>query len=375
MHFTIDTEQHIGQRREQQDAVRVRADLPGFAEGALLAVVCDGMGGLQGGEEAARLAADAFTATFGRVAHAEPVGDVMRRSLAEAGRAVFQAARARGVEGDMGTTLVAAALEGERLHWLSVGDSRLYLVRGGRLQQLNTEHTLGTRLREAVRSGRLSAEEAEAHPQRHALTSFLGVARLDEIDGALDPVPLQPGDRLVLCSDGLHGVLSDEVMAGVLAQAPRGREAGALVDAVLAAQRPHQDNVSVCVVNVEAAPEPVATTVLPPMPPPSPPRPDDAGWKPLALFGVVLLVAGAAAFYVMRNGPTAPEQTADTLRTVAPADTLPPDSLRPDSAGRVGGDTVRLRPGALPPDTLPQPIPRDTLRRPAPSTVRSGPSE
>ncbi|HYE57057.1 MAG TPA: protein phosphatase 2C domain-containing protein [Rhodothermales bacterium] len=374
MRFTIDTEQHIGQRREQQDAVRVRADLPGFPEGSLLAVVCDGMGGLKGGEEASRLAADAFTASFGRISHAEPVPDVMRRALSEAGRAVFQAARARGVEGDMGTTLVAALVEADRLHWLSVGDSRLYLVREGRLQQLNTEHTLGTRLREAVRSGRLSAEEAEGHPQRHALTSFLGVARLDEIDGALDPMTLLPGDLVLLCSDGLHGVLSDEAMGAVLAQAPRGREANALVSAVLAVQRPHQDNVTACVIVAETAPEPVTTQALPPMEPPAPPKPEDAGWKPLALLGLVLLISAAVVFFVMREGPTAPARPVDTLQTAGPRDSLRPDSLRPDSAAPAAGDSVRLRPGAQPPDTLPRPIPADSLRRPPPSTARPGSS-
>ncbi len=364
MHVTFDTEQHIGRRREQQDAVRARTGLPGFPEGALLAVVCDGMGGLQGGAEASYLAADTFLAAFGRTAHAEPVAEVLRRALAEAGRAVYTAARARGVEGDMGTTLVAAVVEGERLHWISVGDSRLYLVRGGQAHQLNTEHNLATRLVEAVRSGKLSAEEAAAHPQRHALTSFLGTARLDEIDGATEPLLLHPGDRVLLCSDGLHGTLSDAELVGLLATAPQSREAHELVQAALTRERPNQDNVSAVVLtavtrNADAQAEPALTQVRPPMAPLPAPKPADAGWKPLALLGVLLLAAGAA-FLSLRTGPLAPVPALDSTRTM-PVDSLRPDSARADSLRRdslradslARRDTTRLRPDALRPDTLP----------------------
>ena len=391
--------QHIGHRSQQQDAVRTFDALPGFAPGTVAAVVADGMGGMVGGAEASRVAVEAFADALVRRTPSETAHDVLHRALASAGAAVVQAARAQGASGEMGTTFVAVLVEDGRLAWRTVGDSRLYLYRGGRLQQLNTEHTLASRLRHSVEAGLLSEDEALAHPEARALTSFLGQERVAEVDGSAEPLVLAPGDRILLCSDGLHGTLSDDDIARRLAALAPGQTAQALVADTIARQKAHQDNVSVVVVTAEGAPagtspDPVATVVRPavstgpepdtahilaaampqaranaqPLPAaprsftdtrpaaeplarpaaarlhPPPPRPRRV--LPLALGALALAGIGGYGLWKAQTPATAPAATsaADSLR----ADSLRMDSLRraalqPDSLGTAapsGADTL-----------------------------------
>lgn len=388
--LTVQSEsaQHVGQRSQQQDAACTLDAPPGFGPGALAAVVADGMGGMVGGAEASRVAVEAFAAHVRRQVPQEPAAEVLHRALTAAGAAVVQAARTAGAAGDMGTTFVGVLVEHGAFVWRTVGDSRLYLFRGGRLQQLNTEHTLAQRLRRSVDSGLLSLDEALAHPEARALTSFLGQEKVAEVDGPPAPLPLQPGDRLVLCSDGLHGTLSDDEIARRLAALPPGQTAQALVDDTLARARPHQDNVSVVVLTVQGAPgfEPLATLVRPALdaPPPhterrpdaapltAPPAPpadvaattspvrDDppvrpaaaaprkrrAGWAmPVAIGALAAAAAGGYYAWVHRPPPSVPPAPVDSLAV----DTLARDSLRPDTSFalppiRTGADTLEAVP-------------------------------
>ena len=389
MTFHVEADQHIGRRAEQQDAVRTAGRVAGFAPGSALAIVADGMGGMTGGAEAARVAADTFVAAFARGAHAEPASGVLHRALGEAGAAVFQHARAAGVEGGMGTTFVAASFEHDRLFWTTVGDSRLYHVRAGRLAQLNAEHTLGARLMKGVAAGMLTREDALAHPDRHALTSFLGLEKIEEIDGNLEPLRLAEGDRVLLCSDGLHGTLSDDEMAAVLAAHPAAGAAAALVAAVLAKDRPSQDNVTACVVTCGAASarprppaaEPAVTVSLTPgltapaRPGPAVPGAPSGGARPrrLALLGALVLLVGAglggAVVWALRDAPAArpspvdstalgPALRPDTVAFFAPLDSTRADSIRQDSARLSPSRSDTVAPSALRPPVPPAPAVR-----------------
>lgn len=169
-----------------------------------LFAVADGMGGAQAGEIASRLAAAA-------VQRMEPVeGSGRERVVAlieEANRSVFERARRDESVSGMGTTMTVALLEDEEVWIGHVGDSRAYLVREGRIEQLTDDHSL---VAELVRSGRLTPEEAESHPQRSVITRALGTDAAVEVDAF--PVAVRPGDLFMLCSDGLTTMVDDETI-------------------------------------------------------------------------------------------------------------------------------------------------------------------
>ena len=194
-----------------------------------LFVVADGMGGHAAGEVASEIAVDVIAD-----AHA----------VKEANRAVIQAAReGRGREG-MGTTVTAALLEGERLVIAQVGDSRAYLLHQGKLQQLTRDHSL---VADMIEAGQLTTEEARTHPQRSVITRALGS------DLHLQPdiyeINVETGDRLLICSDGLSGMVDDEGIEHTLrrVQDPQ-RCASQLVNEAVA--NGGHDNVTVIVADV-----------------------------------------------------------------------------------------------------------------------------
>jgi protein phosphatase len=174
-----------------------------------LFAVADGMGGHLGGEVASNLALetirDAFTAGEGSLVD----------QVTNANRVVFERSQSdREVRG-MGTTLTAAVVEGARVRLVHVGDSRCYLLRDGELHMLTKDHTVVAKM---VEEGEITAAEAENHPHRNIVTRVLGVESNVEVDeGILD---LKDGDRLLLCSDGLTGMVSHDAIASVLRDEP-----------------------------------------------------------------------------------------------------------------------------------------------------------
>jgi protein phosphatase len=222
-------------RSSNQDQMLVADDL--FA-------VADGMGGHAAGEVASLTAVEALRAAFERVGGT----DGLVAAAEQANRSVWDQAQADPDLRGMGTTLVAVALVHEagedRLAIVNVGDSRAYLLRGGELEQLTTDHSL---VQELVDDGQLSEIEATVHPQRHVLTRALGVDAEVHVD-ALQLLPLK-GDRLLLCSDGLPRELSDAQAASILRRFADPKEAAReLVSA--AKTRGGNDNVTVVVVDV-----------------------------------------------------------------------------------------------------------------------------
>jgi protein phosphatase len=190
---------HIGGRDIQQDAVLVSEAI--FA-------VADGIGGLRDGEVASRLALDTLESAF---AENHSVSGLLNAGR-EANAAVWRQASADSEEATMGTTLSAVAMTSDAAAVaLHAGDSRLYHFRSGRLNQLTHDHTV---VADLIRAGNLSEEEAQTHPYRHVLTRALGVGPDVEMDHAA--IPCQPGDRLVLCTDGLFKVLSADDLKTVL---------------------------------------------------------------------------------------------------------------------------------------------------------------
>jgi serine/threonine protein phosphatase PrpC len=244
-HLTISNAQDIGTREEQQDAFGISdASDPVFlSHGGVVAVVADGIGGLLEGGRASRAAALRFIEAYQEKEMEEPVGDALMRATREANQAVVDLARVEGILGNTGTTLVAAALVEGKLSWVSVGDSRLYLLRDGGLHRVTVDHNVATELEEMVAAGRMSAAEAQDYPDLAALTSFIGIEGLDVIDHNVRPLPLRDGDRLLLCSDGLDGPLSDDEIS-VLAGGDPSQAAESLVAGALSKGGAHQDNLT-----------------------------------------------------------------------------------------------------------------------------------
>lgn len=185
-----------------------------FLNDAPLFAVADGMGGHQGGEVASRLALETLEVLFkhGRGTLADQVR--------EANRAVFERSGRDAAVAGMGTTLTAAVAEAGRLRLAHVGDSRAYLLRDGELRMLTEDHTLVQRM---VERGEITEQEADVHPHRSVLTRALGTEPEVQIDeGVLDA---QDGDRILLCSDGLTGMVPDERIERILRDAAEPRDA------------------------------------------------------------------------------------------------------------------------------------------------------
>jgi len=213
-----------------------------------LFAVADGMGGAQAGEIASRLAAAALRRP--RPSDVRGGKEHVVALIQEANRRVYEAAAEDESVSGMGTTMTAAVAEGDAVWIGHVGDSRAYLVRDGRLEQLTEDHSL---VAELVRSGKLSPEEAEAHPQRSVITRALGTE--SDVDVDVFSVQPRPGDLFMLCSDGLTSMLADEAILDLVErQRDDLRRAGkALVDA--ANKEGGEDNITVVLFEIVETPE------------------------------------------------------------------------------------------------------------------------
>ncbi|MBD0290745.1 MAG: Stp1/IreP family PP2C-type Ser/Thr phosphatase [Thermoleophilia bacterium] len=234
----------VGERAGVTDAGRKRRrNEDSFVVDPPLFAVADGMGGAQAGEVASRLAAAVFREYHG-ADELEPAERV-QAIIQEANRRIFERSRADTAASGMGTTVTAAIVGGQRIVVGHVGDSRAYRVRDGELHQLTEDHSL---VADLVRSGRLTPEEADAHPQRSVITRALGTD--PEVDVDTCAVEAQPGDVYLLCSDGLTTMVGDDEILRVLAESRSLEAAGkALVKA--ANRHGGDDNVTVVLFAVE----------------------------------------------------------------------------------------------------------------------------
>lgn len=214
---------------------------------AELLAVADGLGGHQAGDVASRLALEALAEALGDAGPGALRRQRLEAAFHRANEAVWQAAQRRPDWSGMGTTLTAALVEAGELTVAHVGDSRAYLWRGGSLRQLTSDHSL---VRALVERGALSEEEAERLPERHILTRAVGTAPEVEVD--VVELRLEPGDRLLLATDGLTAALSLEQVVELLAQGGD-RPAQRLVEAANRGGAP--DNVTVLVAELEAGTE------------------------------------------------------------------------------------------------------------------------
>ncbi len=180
-------------------------------EDGLVFAVADGLGGHNAGEVASALALEVLAEELHNSAGA-PVAKRLRSAVQEANLRIYTKATTVPELRRMGTTLTVTAVVGDRLIAAHVGDCRLYLLRDGSLTQLTKDHTW---VWEQVQYGILSPEEARNHPKRHVLSRALGQDLIVSIDSLT--MPIQAGDVLLQCSDGIHGLLPEDELRGLLA--------------------------------------------------------------------------------------------------------------------------------------------------------------
>lgn len=325
MNVIFSNAQHTGCRDEQQDAFGFSdpALTPVVQKHGVVAVLADGMGGHMGGAEAAQTAVTTFIHAWEVTEQMDGPCEALQRALDLANSAVHEQASSRGENG--GSTLVAAAVHGDTLAWISVGDSRLYIFREGVLQQLTTDHSYAARLDAQVEAGLLSADEAAASPYVNALTSSLGQEDVPEVDRCVTPEILYAEDTLLLCSDGLYRTLDDSEIIAAMSGDPA-HAAERIVDAVIAKGAPRQDNVTVVTMTVTADPavrRPFLVAAL------------------LVLIAMVIVIV--ASNMAKRDLPQSPN--ASTTVQSKKADSV--KNARPDSAsGTEASDSAQSKPAA-----------------------------
>ena len=208
-------------------------------------LVADGMGGHVGGATASGLLSKTFVEVYPQASG--PIVDRLRDCLEAANKAIAEAIAENPELDSMGSTLVAAVVSSEGLHWISVGDSPLWLFRKGQLERLNADHSMAPILADLVAKGGMTEEDAARDPRRHSLRSAVMGDDIHLIDASAQPVAVEKGDRLLLASDGLL-TLSDQEIVAILQKtqdAPLEDSAAALIQAVEAAEHPHQDNTTI----------------------------------------------------------------------------------------------------------------------------------
>ena len=231
----------IGKHREKNE--------DGYLATSPVFAVADGMGGHLAGEVASSVALETIKRSLADIPDAKHMSRRLTQSIEEANAAVFRRAEAEEKKRGMGTTLTVSVLLGNRFHVGHVGDSRAYLFRDGKLKQITEDHSW---VAEMVKKGTLSPEQAETHPQRSILTRALGIGRAVHIDTSV--LEVRPGDKILLCTDGLTGMLSDRQIEKIMNKPldPQGT-CQELVNA--ANQAGGHDNITTVVIEIDDVPE------------------------------------------------------------------------------------------------------------------------
>jgi protein phosphatase len=330
----------------QENEDHFLADIPNWvdrhtleAKGRLF-VVADGMGGHVAGRTASRLAVERVLQEY----YSDPSADILQslaRSVRIANAEIHRQAISNPALQGMGSTVVAAVVRGGQLVVANVGDSRAYLLHGRSIGQITLDHSW---VAESMRAGVITREEASQHPYRSVITRSLGSKREVEVD--LFQKRIQRGDVLLLCSDGLHGLVGDGEMAEVAAQSRSSQEAVQRLVG-MANQRGGPDNITAIVVGMgeagAAVIDPFSRRALGVM------LPIAGGIAALALVvGLILLAKPAGPPVVI---PTA-EPTAIAQATIQPSPTVTPTSTLVPTSTLTGALAINVPPTPAPGTTL-----------------------
>ncbi len=236
----------IGSRENQQDTSFGQID-----DDSAFAVVCDGMGGLDGGELASQTAVQVLVGDYYNLDKKDQMPLFFQNEAYKLNKAVCDLEDGKGRSLEAGTTIVAVHVNKGKAQWLSVGDSKIYVIRKDEILPVNREHNYRLKLDEMLRNKEITPEEYAAEEGRaEALISFLGVGNLELMDINEVPFPLMDEDVILLCSDGLYKALEDELILGVVQLSLPNTQLAAkrLIDAVKEKKVKNQDNTSVVLI-------------------------------------------------------------------------------------------------------------------------------
>ena len=207
-------------RANNQDTYRTEMTEDGLG----LIVLCDGMGGARAGNIASERAAERFMETIRTAdpakADTDTLSQIVEQAVEQANTEVFELSQSSPSYNGMGTTLVGGICVDDRIVLANVGDSRAYVIDGENIAQMTEDHSL---VAEMIRTGRLTPEDARHYPGRNLITRAVGVE--DRVQADFYEITLHEGQTLMLCSDGLSGMITDAHIAGILSHAASKEEA------------------------------------------------------------------------------------------------------------------------------------------------------
>lgn len=239
---------NMGKRKSQQDSFGISdLDADTLNQKGLLAVVADGMGGLAGGEKAS-MATVISVLNYFDTHDFDKVPENLQEMVENANEQVKEIV---GItRGQSGSTIVSIYIKDYQMFFVSVGDSKILLIRDGELYQLNKEHNYEADLLELVNEGKMTLEDAMQDPQKNALTSYIGIDSLERIDQNLTEIELFEGDRILLITDGVYNALSDvEIMNSM--EYPAGRAMMHMEMQIEGKNLTNQDNYTALLIEIE----------------------------------------------------------------------------------------------------------------------------
>lgn len=241
-----------GNRKYQQDHAWISASeklLAANKKTRLMAAVCDGMGGMADGGRASETAIQMLQKGFQNIENMPAINlpAFFRQAIVTIDNTISQFPKENGK--GSGTTMVAVIAEDSHLYWASVGDSRIYLIRGNEIYQITRDHNYELRLMEMVQKGQMTMEEAASHKKKEALISFLGIGGVKLMDISQTPIELQLDDIILLCSDGITKTLTNEEIRDIIINnsQPVQDKAKILVEHAARTNTRSQDNTSVAI--------------------------------------------------------------------------------------------------------------------------------
>ncbi|MFS0554735.1 PP2C family protein-serine/threonine phosphatase [Brevibacillus sp. 179-C9.3 HS] len=231
--------QTIGRREEQDDYFSTSTSSHGT-----IAVLADGISGLANGRLASTLAVTTFIREFTKLDNPKHMSLFFSRAASLANSEILQALR--GSRG--GTTLVAAVIVQDKLHWGAVGDSIITVFRNGEFIPINQKDIYESVLEARFLSGEITKDEALEHPQKKQLINYLGYDNFQNIEIGREPFPLEKGDKVILCSDGVYDTLTEMELEQILFQNIAAHDAAdQIIEAVESKQKANQDNATILI--------------------------------------------------------------------------------------------------------------------------------
>lgn len=206
---------NIGRREYQQDVSIVSYENKN-GDTKAIAILCDGMGGMSNGEIASNICVNQIFDDYRKQQKIENPNQFLIEEAQKADSYVSSLTDKDGEPLNSGCTLIAAIIDSKQLSWVSVGDSRIYVIRDDEMVQVTTDHNYMMILSEKVEQGEISMEEAISNPKKEALISYIGMCGLNLIDSNANPFELKSDDFVLMCSDGLYRTLSKEEMKYII---------------------------------------------------------------------------------------------------------------------------------------------------------------